>query len=89
MLSIRTQDRMALVPYNDVISMVTYYGSNRKADLKFKGGFLGTYATKERAIEVLDEIEEAFQSQTKTFINEDEIVINTTHFNIVYQMPKE
>ena len=108
MLSIRTQDRMALVPYNSAI-LIREYDKNwiarefskDKKDIKkeieytlilfkHKGDYvLGKYKTKERTLEVLDEIQEMILSQTKHFIDENELVFKTVHSVVVYQMPKE
>ena len=130
MLSIRTQDRMSLVPYDSVIyilksdkkelieklyekncerininveptnphyfdaSMARKYAENNYRELDIRqivcGDItLGTYKTKERALEVLDEIEEAILSQTKVFINEDGLEYHSISFTIIYEMPKE
>jgi|LGVF01.2.fsa_nt_gb hypothetical protein len=89
MLSIRTQDRMRLVPYGYVYIEQNELGRRFKTngtnetepfysyDLhiyvdKVISIELGTYATKERALEVLDSI-------TAVVMLED----------LVYQMPKE
>jgi hypothetical protein len=91
MLSIRTQDRIALVPYNNKISCYMVGGNYEEGylyQIGISGTKLGRYS-KERALEVLDEIEETFKSQTKSFINNDETVIKTINFDVVYQMPKE
>jgi hypothetical protein len=66
MLSIRTQNRMALVPYNNLIRIRGIVIGGEK-DVEFRCFMefdsesfeLGTYPTKERALEVLDEIEAA------------------------------
>lgn len=103
MLSIRTQDRMALVPYDNQIyikmygdsslNKVSHWEINLYVD-KEKWVNLGTYKTKERALEVLDEIQQA---------NRDSQIILYQHFDgkdaqlidytipkqTEYQMPKE
>jgi len=108
MLSIRTQDRMALVPYDSAITIVTSYkdGSveNKMCELimpyRISYMVLGTYATKERALAVLDEIEIAvvgkillptYELENKNnrlvkgnLIKEDVITLPQ-----VYHMPKE
>ena len=69
MLSIRTQDRMALVPYNKSIKIdfkYSYYDGENLISLTYLQGYtihtnddvLGTYETEERALEVLDEIQQ-------------------------------
>jgi len=76
MLSIRTQDRMALVPY----SRVTWVRNDGAIFVMDNQGQpylkLGQYATQERALQVLDEIDKTLN---KCPIN----------LSIVYQMPKE
>jgi len=64
-------------------------GASKECVIKMYETNLGTYATKERALEVLDEIEESVLSQTKTFINEEELVIDSVNMEVIYQMPKE
>ena len=105
MLSIRTQDRMSLVPYKGKISIWNekriMIGNSKNFDYLFS---LGTYATKERALEVLDEIQKA--TIGRLIINNPQI--NSEHWTneyvtyisqgsqeqiiplpTVYQMPKE
>ena len=58
------------------------------------GGYelLGTYETKERALEVLDEIQGLFikLEPVKTIINKDGLqLISTQIDSIVYEMPEE
>ena len=67
MLSIRTQDRTALVPYDGIIKIKKDHAINAHSVSSveiYKGysivcdvGILGTYKTEERALEVLDEIQ--------------------------------
>jgi hypothetical protein len=55
MLSIRTQDRMSLVPYDKQITI----SKSNQFNMVFDNGDtlpLGIYKSKERALEVLDEI---------------------------------
>ena len=87
MLSIRTQDRMALVPYDSAITIVASYKDgkieNKMCELimpyRISYMVLGTYTTKERALEVLDEIQNKHQ-----YCNSEYTVTNE-----VYNMPKE
>jgi extradiol dioxygenase family protein len=95
MLSIRTQDRMALVPYSGVLIQ---YGDDRwqivseQADIREirfhlkKALTLGTYATKERALEVLDEIEKCYK---RCYTNNLTTRYNHLEQQLDYQMPKE
>ena len=81
MLSIRTQNRMALVPYNNVILIQDDYidwETTEKNAIILNKVKLGTYSTKERALEVLDDIEFWCQETNQVL----------KHKNI-YQMPKE
>jgi hypothetical protein len=107
MLSIRTQNRMTLVPYNKPITIATlkaqrYINSKWEdgiyvlcifhKDLELNNLRLGTYKSKERALEVLDEIEEMSCDVYRGTINifEEEIAKGKNGIrNNVYQMPKE
>lgn len=84
-LWIRSQDRMNLVKVRQV--SLNYQNNkqiiaNHTPDLYENSGeyyeFLGTYETKERAIEVLDEIQDLLQNAYTGNAN-----------RIVYQMPQE
>lgn len=108
MLSIRTQDRMALVPYDKTINITeetkVEYNNNTRVYKKTGKCFLetetyhkrlGTYATKERALEVLDEIE---QHVVGKMLIKESITMPTLDFVYnpyepskveVYRMPKE
>ena len=104
MLSIRTQDRMSLVPYDKQITV----SKSNQFNMVFDNGDtlpLGTYATKERALEVLDEIEQyskgrlliptnELQKEKYNWITNNGIITTATSTHIevlpqVYQMPKE
>lgn len=83
-LWIRNQDRDALVPIKDAITEFS-------EALFYQGCILGKYKTKERALEVLDEIQkfiEEFQSVTAE-LNEYGEVTNVEHHKKVYEIPKE
>ena len=89
MLSIRTQDRMSLVPYRETIKVI---GSGDEWYLTIilnELTELGTYATQERALEVLDEIQKTNRETTKVYLNEDTDVAYYVIFNADYEMPKE
>ena len=115
MLSIRTQDRMALVPYDSEIEIkyslnekgseklndtktTTEYITNRIILIQFEENVeyylvsnktkLGTYKTKERALEVLDEIEEVILS-ANMWVNDGIAVDKVPPQNRIHQMPKE
>jgi len=94
-LWIRSQDREELLKFEEICVRVDQdgfagiwsYGSNK--DLRY---YLGTYETKERALEVLDEI----QSRLDVFVN-SEFLKSITDVSkqvyiapfIVYEMPKK
>ena len=110
MLSIRTQDRMGLVPYgyiyieqNELGKRFKTNGTNETESFysydlymyvdKVISIKLGTYATKERALEVLDKIEDV--ARHNRFV---ELVIPlpnyskqelASEYEHIYQMPKE
>ena len=84
---IRSQDRQALIPINKMIT-------NTCEGLFYDGIILGTYKSKERAIEVLDEIEDLLTIDLK--INDSyykvDTIIKAEILNSmikVYEMPKE
>ena len=105
MLSIRTQDRMALVPYNGRIMISLREGVHEEGDWEFDTlfivtpdgvyKFLGTYKTNERALEVLDEIQaHSLGNDTiryEYFIGFDgtEQIEYTYKYKSVYEMPKK
>ena len=77
---VRTQDKMQLVKINEIHIKVDEDGfvgiwvDDKKESLKY---FLGTYKSKERAIEVLDEMQKILEAKT---------LLDTKS---VYEMPKE
>ena len=94
-LWIRSQDRSYLMPTKDIIS--EFGGS-----LFYQGLILGQYKTKERALEVLDEIQNILKPQRiiKNIDTSVEIanlvhIVNPTYETVqqlstyVYEMPKE
>ena len=92
-LWIRSQDKRALIPINKMIT-------NTCEGLFYDGTILGTYKTKERALEVLDEIENILKPiyQVKNEFKKSELTGNykweTTQEYIpinckVYEMPEE
>ena len=102
MLSIRTQDRMSLVPYRETIKVI---GSGDEWYLTIilnELTELGTYATQERALEVLDEIEQHVvgkllipEQTTEYNYNDTSVIYNGVvlekieQLPNIYQMPKE
>ena len=94
---IRSQDKMQLVKINEIHIKVDEDGfvgiwvDDKKENLKY---FLGTYKSKERAIEVLDDIQcflennyESDMPQHTNSLYPSYIVCKT--YKTVYQMPKE
>ena len=83
---VRTQDKMQLVKINEIHIKVDEDGfvgiwvDDKKENLKY---FLGTYKSKERALEVLDEIEESIKNYEL-----DKSWCSLTSDEIIYQMPE-
>lgn len=83
-LWIRSQDKEKLVKVNDVaIEMNMIYGY---FDKNTEYEHLGSYATKERALEVLDEIQYLLNNN---FCYSKELAQYITCNNAIYEMPKE
>ena len=113
MLSIRTQDRMALVPYNEEVYLKECPESKKcfirivsvkKNTLNLPFTTLGTYKTKKRALEVLDEIEQyiigkiiiptSYSERVDHLTVGSNLYVEKTNYKIetlptIYQMPKE
>lgn len=53
--------------------------------------YMGTYKSKERALEVLDEVQEYIEKQGQDYLltNENGIITGQKHYGFVYQMPEE
>lgn len=87
MLSIRTQDRMALVPYDSNIEIRPQSDPDNKWRIDLNkdcdSRTLGSYATKERALKVLDEIENCIKHNGEVSITGNDRLIT------IYQMPTE
>ena len=83
---VRTQDKMQLVKINEIHIKVDEDGfvgiwvDDKKENLKY---FLGTYKSKERALEVLDEIEKSIKNYEL-----DKSWCSLTSDEIIYQMPE-
>lgn len=90
MLSIRTQNRFGIIPYNKPIS-TNFYNNDRcqiMIGTKENQVLLGTYATKERALEVLDEIEDYTKRGKEQRYDSQGLIIETSG-EWCYRMPKE
>ena len=92
-LWIRSQDKMQLIKINEIHIEVDEDGfvgiwvDNKKENLKY---YLGTYETKKRALEVLDEIELALGCKRTVFNNTIVFVNVLENINsMVYEMPKD
>ena len=58
--------------------------------IKVNETFLGTYTTKERALEVLDEIQNFIEKQgTSDAISNEQGILGIKFYGKVYEMPKE
>ena len=92
-LWIRSQDRTKLVKADNISYMDTAEDYERKVHSLWNDckGILGIYKTKERALEILDEIQEFIEDKEKSNIEitSDEINQSITYPKIVYEMPKE
>ncbi len=87
-LNIRTKDKLALIPYDglyiDDTDMVDKgYVTVYSKDSEFE---LGIYKTKERALEILDEIQNILKHISLQINNNNQFVGTTTY---VYEMPKD
>lgn len=94
-LWIRSQDKEKLVKVNDIaIEMNMIYGY---FDKNTEYEHLGSYATKERALKVLDEIQYKIQCMNDDFYYKEGYETDTKvydgykkqHKDTVYQMPKD
>ncbi len=92
-LWIRSQDRTKLVKADNISYMDTAEDYERKVHSLWNDckGILGIYKTKERALEILDEIQEFIEDKEKSNIEitSDGINQSITYPKIVYEMPKE
>ena len=106
-LWVRSQDKMALVKINSTIGLK--YGDRKTIIANYQPDFtdkydgyydvLGTYATKERALEVLDEIEERIMLINTINLAKDRDSLiacanaltgeNVKGLSYPYQMPKD
>lgn len=89
-LLIRSQSKMSLVDADNLAMIgvnenwvICKLSSSLDIDFRID---LGTYETKERALEVLDEIQKHIQKKEKMEINNDNELI---YYGNVYEMPKE
>ena len=81
MLSIRSQDKWCLVPYDKPIVIVILEKDKWVLEMIEFRHYLGAYATEKRALEVLDEIQEKVNG--KILISQNPTP-NENHFSYVY-----
>lgn len=95
-LWIRSQDRESLVKvdnlYISVGNYICYYvekGKEVPNTYYRPSGELGRYETKERALEVLDEIQQNIETQEENYLLSDEngIITGQKYYGYIYQMP--
>lgn len=98
-LWIRTQDRKNLIKVNKLHLCAetkftdSIYGSDTKMEytgnyfIESEGNKLGVYYSEERALEVLDEIQEVIKQRLYIKVNAD--IKRLDNGCIVYEMPKE
>ena len=98
-LWVRSQDKEKLLKCNDIA--ISNNMINERESIKFKGykivGYfdknteyeiLGTYKTKERAIEILDEVQNKLNIRHCDDVGTQFILINEMT-PVIYEMPKE
>lgn len=88
-LWVRSQDKMKLVNNCNLYISNEIRNEYVIEDLNNKYLKLGTYKTKERAIEVLDEIQDELISSDFMPIEKNEEVVLTCGSARIYEMPEE
>lgn len=95
-LWIRSQDKSSIVKvdnlYISVGNYICYYvekGKEVPGTYYRPSGELGRYETKERALEVLDEIQDELIGSTFMPMEKDEEVVLTCGSARIYEMPEE
>ena len=90
-LWIRSQNRLQLVKVNYCYIMEQTDYCCIVGETIDSGPLIGRYKTKERALEVLDEIEEHIQKQGQSYILTDEkgLPAGLRNYGNIYEMPKE
>ena len=91
-LWIRSQDKRILQKVDNVYLNANY--DNRRIctnDSRDYESDLGEYKTKERAFEVLDEIQKNIEriGEDYLLVDEDGTITRQKHYGVVYQMPEE
>lgn len=85
-LWIRSQDKERLTTIND---LRIYYASKEKVWVIVDCDDLGYYKTRERALEILDEIHQRLIDLQTLEITQDFYKVTKRNLDIVYEMPKE
>lgn len=92
-LWIRSQDKTKLVKADNIVYMDSSEDYEKEVHSLWNDckGILGTYKTKERALEVLDEIQEFIENKDKIKITQDinGITSEVEDAKRVYEMPEE
>lgn len=95
-LWVRSQDKMNLVKirqislnYRNNKQIIANYMPDSFENSGEYYELLGTYKTKERALEVLDEIQEHIEKQGENYLLSDEngIITGQKYYGYIYQMP--
>ena len=90
-LYVRSQDKMKLVKVNYCYIMDQQDHFTIIGETIDSGPIIGTYKSKERALQILDEIQEYLEKQGQVYLltNENGIITSQKHYGFVYQMPSE
>lgn len=93
-LWVRAQDRETLLKVNN--GLMYWEDTDKRNCIVIKEtstnlSVLGEYKTKERALEVLDEIQEFIEKRGEDYLltNKDGIITGQKHYGLVYEMPEE
>ena len=87
-LWVRSQDKIRLIKTEHLIVGGTYENEIKEESDVFSTS-LGTYKTKERALEVLDEIQHYMAKTLDSIIYQTDNCIVGCSTLVLYQMPKE
>jgi hypothetical protein len=82
---VRTQDRTGLIEAKSI----RYHGYCDHHYIHSHDLIIGEYATKERALQVLDEIQRAIQENEVTYVSQAQYHVEHSKIATVYEMPKE
>lgn len=89
-LWVRSQDERILMKVDNIF-LDANYDNKRISTYDGDNTELGTYKTKERALEVLDEIHKYIEKQgtNELLVNENGIINGSIHYGNVYKMPEK